>query len=1185
MSGNFLERKFLISNAHDSVRLAHRQEAVQMKTCEHRLLRGKEPATAVLVAAFIFTVMVSSAAFSMGTVPTDEMNALATEIEELERTLGPDSPETLSSKIRLGEALIDLGYFSDDKYKIEARDLLAQVVESRERILGQDHADTVSAKITLAAALHNLEDFTAERDVLVSAVESRERILGYDHEDTISSKITLAAALDSLKDYIAEVNLLLQVVEARERILGKDHPDTLIAKDELATALMHQGDSASAKINREQVLQARKRVLGPDHPDTLDSKRRLAVTLMLMGKRAEERELYSQVYEAKLRTLGPDDQDTLQSLDDLADSEYYLGNYTVARDLYTQIVEAQERLSGPDDIETIGGKKNLARTLEYLRDYKTARSLYEQTLKVEERILGPDCDSRTRDTRGRLANVQLAMGDYSAAWITYEQLLMSYEMTYGPDSPFLLYTRSMLAYSMGDLGDFHAARLMHELNLKETERLLGPGHKDILRSKFGLAFALSDLGDYSGAMELYTQILEVELQTLGPDHADTLMTKNNIAELLSALGDYKKASEIDSQILKTRDRILGPDNKRTLNSKFNLASDLFDMGEYQDAKELCEQVLRTWMRNLVPEHPDTLMTKRLLAKAINKLGDRQLAREMIEQVTETSERTLGPVHPDTLRSIIIRAEILSDLGDNAAAKELMVQVFETATRRYGTDHPLSAEAAALLGGILEKSDDPEQAVFFLKVSVEATQRSRRNLSSLEGGLRRTYLGKVEHRYRLLFDVLMKSGRTAEAMSVMDLLKEDELRELDPLLPSRDGEDGQADAPSLFSGTSDQAAYREISRVTVTQSALGAEHAFLVEKRAKGGLSDGEERRFAELDVLIGQSRAAFIEICDRLPELMEGEAGIVAARELDSLQARQETLRRMGEGTVLLHAVSTEEKLYLVLVTPYAIVTKESGIGRTDLAALVTEFRTVLQDPSRDPRQTAGRLYDVVVRPLEDELQGAGTRIIMLSLDGVLRYVPFAALYDGEKWLAERYPTSIHTEAAADKLHAGRPEGPVTARAFGVTAEYPGFPALSAVPQEIYGIVRNAGKDSTVQNAGVIDGEARLDSEFTRDALSMGLASGAPVVHLASHFRLDPQSHENTVLLLGDGNTLSLREIRLDPSLVFRGLDLLTLSACDTATGSRRGKGSEVESFGMVVQRLGASAVLASLRAHQARPR
>ncbi|MDR1080014.1 MAG: hypothetical protein LBQ79_03390 [Deltaproteobacteria bacterium] len=43
-----------------------------------------------------------------------------------------------------------------------------------------------------------------------------------------------------------------------------------------------------------------------------------------------------------------------------------------------------------------------------------------------------------------------------------------------------------------------------------------------------------------------------------------------------------------------------------------------------------------------------------------------------------------------------------------------------------------------------------------------------------------------------------------------------------------------------------------------------------------------------------------------------------------------------------------------------------------------------------------------------------------------------------------------------------------------------------------------------------------------------------------------------------------LREIRLDPSLVFRGLNLLTLYACETATGSRRGKGSEVESFGMV---------------------
>jgi CHAT domain-containing protein len=118
---------------------------------------------------------------------------------------------------------------------------------------------------------------------------------------------------------------------------------------------------------------------------------------------------------------------------------------------------------------------------------------------------------------------------------------------------------------------------------------------------------------------------------------------------------------------------------------------------------------------------------------------------------------------------------------------------------------------------------------------------------------------------------------------------------------------------------------------------------------------------------------------------------------------------------------------------------------------------------------------------------------------------------------------------------------------------------------------------SAVSPDGALAGEARLDADFDRASLAEGLASDAPVVHVASHFRLEPISLENTVLLLGDGARLSLREIGSGADFDFKGLDLLTLSACDTASGARGGEGREVESLGETVQRAGASAVLATL--------
>jgi CHAT domain-containing protein len=135
-----------------------------------------------------------------------------------------------------------------------------------------------------------------------------------------------------------------------------------------------------------------------------------------------------------------------------------------------------------------------------------------------------------------------------------------------------------------------------------------------------------------------------------------------------------------------------------------------------------------------------------------------------------------------------------------------------------------------------------------------------------------------------------------------------------------------------------------------------------------------------------------------------------------------------------------------------------------------------------------------------------------------------------------------------------------------------GLPALPGVRAEIEAVVGSGG------SPGVLSGEGTLDAAFDRAALARGLGAGAPVVHVASHFVLDPASLEGSFLVLGDGGALSLREIRESPDLDFGGLDLLTLSACETGAGSgARRDGREVESLGEIVQRAGASAVLASL--------
>jgi CHAT domain-containing protein len=199
-----------------------------------------------------------------------------------------------------------------------------------------------------------------------------------------------------------------------------------------------------------------------------------------------------------------------------------------------------------------------------------------------------------------------------------------------------------------------------------------------------------------------------------------------------------------------------------------------------------------------------------------------------------------------------------------------------------------------------------------------------------------------------------------------------------------------------------------------------------------------------------------------------------------------------------------------------------------------------------------------------EDLKQAQARTLMISLDGALRYLPFAALHDGKQFVTETYGLALYTEAAKDRLR----EKPRTLWQFaglGVTRKIGDFSALPAVRAELEGIVKG----------GILPGELFFDEQFSGQQFRDTLDKRAPVLHIASHFVFSPGPESSSFLLLGDGTQLSLAQLK---SYRFRDVDLITLSACETAIGGGRDEnGREIEGFGALAQRQGANAVLATL--------
>jgi len=269
------------------------------------------------------------------------------------------------------------------------------------------------------------------------------------------------------------------------------------------------------------------------------------------------------------------------------------------------------------------------------------------------------------------------------------------------------------------------------------------------------------------------------------------------------------------------------------------------------------------------------------------------------------------------------------------------------------------------------------------------------------------------------------------------------------------------------------------------------------------------------------------------------------------------------------------DHLTLLLTTGDIQVSERVDVKEAELNAAVAAYRAALIDPRVDPRPAGGQMYDLLLRKLEPALVAAKATTVLAWMDGVLRYIPLSALHDGERFVVERWGTVVYTSAS--QMDLGRaPNDAPTVAAFGVsqaaTVTGGAFAALPGVPGELDAVVREGQADT-----GAVAGRTYLDEGFTAESLKSSLVAEVPWIHIASHFRFQPGGNEsNNYLLLGGGQTLTVEDLRLK-SYDFGSVDLLALSACETAMSSPNADGSEVEGLAVVAQNKGARAVLATL--------
>jgi CHAT domain-containing protein/Tfp pilus assembly protein PilF len=923
--------------------------------------------------------------------------------------------------------------------------------------------------------------------------------------------VALAKKLHSLAE-----RLFRRTVAIRQKVLGPEHPDTATSLSKLGSLYYSTGSYSKAAPLLQRALAIREKALGPAHPSTTTSLNNLAALYDVTGEYARAEPLYLRALTIRQEVLGPEHPDTATSLNNLAMFYYSTGAYGKAEPLFQRAVAVFEKARGPEHADTATSVNNLAMLYLATGAYDEAESLLQRALAIDEKARGPEHP----DTATRLNN-----------------LASLYEETGADDKAEPLIQRAIAIF----------------------EKAFGPEHPDTATSLNNLAVLYRKTGAYGKAEPLHQRALAIQKKALGPEHPDTAVSLNNLAALYRATGAYGKAAPLYRRALAIREKVLGPKHPDTAVSVNNLALLYDTSGAYGKAAPLYRRALANSEEVLGPDHAATATSLNNLAMLYHATGAYDKAAPLFQRALTIRENALGPEHPNTAQSLNNLALLYATTGAYDKAEPLYQRALTGAT--MARDPELLFTVFINLATFYEARDDVDSSVFFGKQAVNVVQGLRSEMTTLDKKLRKSFVKTKSHVFRYLADRLIDQGRLQEAQQVLEMLKDEEYFDF----VRRDASERKEARRASFTQT-EQRSRERFQAIRGKLVELGKELGAL---RKNETLTATEQARVKVLlaDLDIGQQAfaAALEEMRNDFAKLRKERSNQLAARQLDS--SRTGLVSSFGEGTVLLQYIVLDDAVRILLTT--ANVQKAYRIAKTqtDLNQIVFSLQAALRDPNLDPRPAGKALYEVLIQPAAEDLKQGDAKTLMVSLDGVLRYIPVAALHDGNRYVAEQYAVSVFTEAASGNMT----QTPAAWRVagMGVTKAHPGFKALTGARRELESIV----KTKTTPN-GILEGSIYFDENFTKDTFRESLLNHFPVIHVASHFQFNPGTERDSFLLMGDGTRLDLGELRTG-YFDFKDLDLLTLSACETAVGG--GQGTEVENMAVIAQKKNAKAVLATL--------
>ncbi len=435
-----------------------------------------------------------------------------------------------------------------------------------------------------------------------------------------------------------------------ETILGAQHNNTAVSLNTVARILQKLGRLNEAKIYFKRELTVNEKIHGTSSLKAAASLNDLGVLVMTMGQLKEATPIFEAALGIRKKILGILHLDTAISFNNLGALYYKNGRYKKSKFNIEQALEIRKLKLGIHHKDTAESMNNLGLIEQAIGNLNNAKKNLEQALTINKKLLGLfHIDTITNFNN--VGNLYHIMGDLRKAKSYYERAYALGQSLVGADFIKTATTLNNLGMVYKDLGNLKQAKLFIVKSLFILKKAYGIKHYNTLSNMSNYGLLLHEMGDLTTAKLYYTEVLSIRQTELGHNHPDTISSLNSLATLLRDMGDHQQAKLYYQQALLSSKKVLGKHHINTATILNNMGVLYQELGNQKKATNYYQQALSIRQKVLKPHHPDIATSFASIGNLFLDMGNTTEAMSNLKQALSIRQQELGPMHYDTATSL------------------------------------------------------------------------------------------------------------------------------------------------------------------------------------------------------------------------------------------------------------------------------------------------------------------------------------------------------------------------------------------------------------------------------------------------------------------------------------------------------------------------------------------------------